>query len=279
MIRSLRSEFPGLSLHRMAQILGVSRASAYRLPQKSEKIPGGVMESVALERPGYGYRRMMREIQARGFMAGEHTVRRQMKELGLSGLRRRRRRPPKASPTQIQAQNLLKCGGLPQAPVKAFAGDTTEIWTSQGRVHLAVLIDLHTRQAHGWSLSRQCDTFLALDCLDKMFKKAGPQKGWIHHSDRGSIYTASEYRSRLKDLGARESFSPPGTPQENGFMESFFSRLKEEEVTRNSYQSILEAEASLSRFIEYYNHTRMHSSLNYLSPDQFNSLQSGGREP
>jgi len=276
-IRLLAPEFPGLGAARMCRILEVSRSLVYRKPPSKDR--GGLLpeiEKLVSTFLGYGYRRVLRALRNAGLNAGEHTVRRLMRENGLC-LRKRSKGCTKPGREKLDLDNLLK-KFKPGGPGKVWVADTTLVRTSSGAVYLAAVMDLFTRRIVAWHLSRSNDSDLALACLGKALASRRLEEGWIHHSDRGSTYTSEAYRSLIRASGGRQSLSAPGRPRDNAAMESFFKTLKAEEVGYCRYESFLELEASMERYIgTLYNGQRMHSSLGYLSPDQFEAQLDGGR--
>lgn len=276
MIRVLRPEFPALSVHRMSQLLGISRSLVYA-PGKRQKPPDVLVaiEKLVVQFLGYGYRRVRRTLQKDGMAVSEYEVRQVMREHGLMARRPRSRGVTRPSARERRAGNLLK-GLRASAPNQIWVADTTLVRTGSGPLYLAALVDLFSRKAVAWHLSRRNDEELVRECLLKALRARKPNLGWVHHSDQGSTYTASGYTKLVRDAGGKTSFSAPGKPRENAHMESFFRTLKLEEVDRNRYESFLEAKASLERFIDtIYNQQRMHSQLEYMSPDQFESRQAG----
>lgn len=276
MIRVLRPMFPALSVHRMAQLLGVSRSLVYRrvrLRQAPALLP--VVEQIVMTFLGYGYRRVLRELRSQGYACTEYGVRQLLRKQGLLARRPRSRGVTRMGVRDLRAANLLK--GLSVSTSDAvWVADTTHIRTQAGPLYLAVLMDLHSRKIVSWQLSRRNDEQLTRACLDQALQQRRPSPSWIHHSDRGSPYTALAYTRRIRQAGGKVSLSRPGCPLENAHVESFFRTLKLEEVDRNRYASFLEAETALESYIDgLYNARRMHSSLGYTSPDQFEALQTG----
>ncbi len=272
MIVSLRPSFPALPVHRMCALLGVPRSLVYRVSRppdwRSEVLKE--VESIVTTWLGYGYRRVHRELRRRGLQVGEHRVRRLMREEGL--VCRSHRRPvgvTRRRKGDAVFPNLVK-GRKPTSVNQIWVADVTRIRTDSGPCYLATLIDLHSRKVISWRTSRRPDVELTLDCLNAALEARRPAEGWIHHSDQGSTYTARDYVARVLLARGRMSMSKAASPLENATAESFFRTLKAEEVHLNSYDSYLELEAALDRYIDgSYNTTRMHSSLGYRSPDQF----------
>jgi putative transposase len=259
----------------MCALLGVSRALVHRRPRPKER-PAllDAIESVVTTFLGYGYRRVHRELARRGIQASVYQVREQMQRHGLQARRPRSKGITRNDPRARRYANLVK-ELAPAGPDQVWVADMTQIRTASGVVYMAGLVDLFSRKVVGWHVSRNPDVRLALACLEKALEARRPGPGWIHHSDQGSTYTAGEYVSRIRAAGGRMSMARTGCPYENAVIESFYRTLKLEEVRPNHYRSFLEAETSLERYIRLYNQVRMHSSLGYLSPDEYEAYQTG----
>lgn len=272
----LRPGFPELSVHRMAQLLGVSRSLVYaRLMERSSPPFLLAIEQIVQTFLGYGYRRVVRELRRRDIQASEHAVRKAMRECGLSMKRPGAKGITRRNPRAERFANLVK-GLKAEAPNRVWVADTTLIRTATGAVYLAAIIDLYSRKVVSWALSRNPNLELCLKCLNGALQSRRPQPGWTHHSDQGSTYTAPAYVAAVRAHAGHMSTSRTGTPTDNAVAESFFRTLKIEEVRTNSYDSFLDLEASLESYIEsIYNARRMHSSLGYRSPDEYEALFTG----
>jgi len=258
----------------MCQLLGVPRSLVYRKP--AERVERArfyqdlkvEIASVLSIHPGYGYRRVRLELAKQGVACGYKSVTRAMRE---SGLQKRRRRPyPRTSDGKGRGNypNLLK-EVKAEAPGQVWVADITYIGLPGGFAYLACVLDVFLRKIVGHALSPRIDGRLPLAALRSAIDKHKPAEGWIHHSDRGSQYLSDRYVKTVLDAGGRISCSDKGCPEDNAFMESFFKTLKAEEVWLEDYRTLEEADESLTAFIDYYNARRMHSSLNYMSPREF----------
>ena len=278
MIGLLRDEFSHLSVHRMCQLLGVHRSLVYReSSEKVSSVPLNIVEQIVTKYLGYGYRRVHRELKKLGIHQTQYSVRAFLRDQGLLARRPRSKGVTRSRVLDYRCCNLFK-GTKATRPDEVWAVDTTLIRTSSGPVYMANLLDVFTRRVVAFSLSRRNDLALTMACLNKALEARRPDLGWIHHSDQGSTYTAQAYVKRIRDAGGRVSYTKPGSPRENAYAESFFRTLKLEEVDRNRYENLLEAEAAIAAYIELYNMTRMHSSLEYLSPNEFENRFVGGAE-
>ena len=160
-----------------------------------------------------------------------------------------------------------------ERPNRAWVGDITYIWTRTGWAYLAVIVDLCTRGIVGWSLSAHCDAALALQALDAAVARHQPGPGLLHHTDRGSTYTAGSYQEQLKSLGMVVSMSGKGNCWDNAVAESTIGTIKAELLDDRIPAGITELRQDLFSYIKtYYNRVRLHSSLNYRTPEQVHAL-------
>jgi putative transposase len=174
--------------------------------------------------------------------------------------------------------NLL-AGRELSRPNQAWVADITYIRLPTAFVYLACVLDAWSRRCIGWQLSRTIDTSLTLAALEAAIRVRQPGSGLIHHSDRGVQYASSAYVSRLTDIGAQISMSAKGNPYDNAKAESFFKTLKREEVYLNQYETFADAERQIGRFIDdVYNQKRLHSSLGYRPPTEYESLYNASQE-
>jgi transposase InsO family protein len=191
-----------------------------------------------------------------------------MRVLGLRGQRPKRfRRTTQADPSKQPAPNILDRNFEWAHPDEAWVGDVTYIWTQQGWVYLAILVDLCTRAIVGWAVSRNCDTALTLKALEAAVTNRKPKPGLIHHTDRGSTYTAQDYQDRCKALGMILSMSRKGNCWDNAVAESTIGTIKTELLSAVTPEDIHHVRALLFPYIEvFYNRQRLHSSLGYMTP-------------
>lgn len=167
-------------------------------------------------------------------------------------------------------ENLVKRDFDIDRPDQVYAADITYVWTQEGWLYLAVVIDLCTRKVVGWSMSSRMKTQLVCDALQMAIWRRQPKAGLIHHSDRGSQYASKAFRRLLKAHGIEGSMSRKGDCWDNAVVESFFGTLKQERVQWRNYQSRYEAQQDILDYISmFYNSRRLHSHLGYMSPNDF----------
>jgi transposase InsO family protein len=279
-IAEYQQEHPDASVRRMCQALGVSRSWLYERPAVQEPTEEDTrlrdairlrdaVELLCLSFPGYGYRRVTAQLHRDGWTVNHKRVLQVMREESLLCRLRKAFRPPSPGSTRAAYPNLLKgveLTGLDQA----WVVDITYIRLPQGFVYLACVLDAFSRRCIGWHLSRDIDTALTLAALEAAISARRPGPGLIHHSDRGVQYASLDYVARLHEIGACLSMSAAGCPYDNAKAESFFKTLKREEVYLNQYQNFEAALENIGAFLEdVYNVKRLHSSLGYLPPAEF----------
>jgi transposase InsO family protein len=274
MIPELRVAFPELSLRRLCTLLGLSR-SGVATARHAEAAPETLavrdaIERIVLECPGYGYRRVTHELRRRGWVVNHKRVLRIMREESLLCQLKRRFVATTDSRHGLGCYPNRLAGQVLTGPNQAWVADITYIRLPTAFCYLAALLDAWSRRVVGWALSRQIDTDLTLAALDGAIGERRPATGLIHHSDHGVQYASSRYVARLEAIGAHISMAAIGNVYENALAESFFATLKREEVYLRDYQSFAEAAANLERFLDaVYNHKRLHSSLGYRPPSEF----------
>jgi putative transposase len=273
-----------LPLTRACGLLALGRSSYYRLavpPSEEIAVAEGVnlrdaIERITLQFPGYGYRRVTAQLQRDGFRVNHKRVLRVMRaESLLCELKRRWTRTTDSEHGLRVYPNLLPEAGWRKLTGinEAWMADLTYVHLPHGFCYLAALLDGFSRRVVGWCLSERLDATLTLAALEQALAERQPAPGWIHHSDRGVQYACREYVETLQGAGARISMAAKGTPRENSQAESFFRTLKHEEVYLQDYQSFREAKVSIGRFIDaVYNEKRLHSSLDYRPPREFEEI-------
>jgi transposase InsO family protein len=223
----------------------------------------------------YGSPRILEDLKALGQKVGRKRVARLMRQTGLKALVRRRFKATTDSKhTHPIAPNLLDRDFTAEAPNRVWVTDITYLHTTQGWLYLAVILDLFSRRIVGWATSQTIDCKLALAALEMAIQERKPQEGLVHHSDRGSTYTADAYRQALRDGAIECSMSRKGDCWDNAVAESFFATLKREMHNADSIETAATGTLSAKQFIETYNYRRRHSSINYRTPVEFELLHS-----
>ncbi len=271
---------PGSSIVDCCEAGGVSRSWYYQ--KKSEgsaslearTLLRHQIEQITLEFRGYGYRRVTAHLHREGIMVNHKRVLRIMQEeCLLCELHRRFLPTTNSSHNRKVYPNLLK-GRVFERVNEVWVSDITYIRLPEGFCFLAVVLDAYSRKCVGFALSARIDTKLTLLALDRAISSRDPGLGLLHHSDRGVQYASGEYVSRLSEIGACVSMSGAGNPYENARAESFMKTLKTEEVHIKTYRNLQEAQSEVSSFIgEVYNKKRLHSSLGYLPPCEYEALK------
>ncbi len=219
----------------------------------------------------YGSPRVYQALKSEGIACSENRVARLMRLRGIRAKQSKRFRcTTRRHPSRPVAPNHLQRDFSATAPNEKWVTDITYIKTAEGWLYLAVVLDLFARLVVGWSMSGRITGELTLSALKMAIRRREPEKGVLHHSDQGSQYTDQEYQALLKKYGMTPSMNSVGTCYDNAAMESFFSSLKSELVNDQSYQTRCEARTSIFWYIEvFYNRSRLHSTLGYLTPADF----------
>lgn len=219
----------------------------------------------------YGSRRTSRQLRNEGYDVGRYRARNLMKKANVSVKRRKKFKKTTDSKHNLPiAPNLLKREFEVQQPNTVWCADITYLWTMQGWLYLAVVIDLYSRKIVGWAISNHMRSSLVEQALKMAYWHRKPGKGLIHHSDRGSQYAGIEYQKLLKSYGMICSMSRKGDCWDNAVAESFFHTLKTERTNGYLYRTRDEARNDVIDYIEmFYNSRRLHSFIGYKSPNNF----------
>jgi len=229
-----------------------------------------VRASFTLSDRTYGARRVWHDVLADGVDCGLHRIERLMRQQGLRARPRRRGVPKDHGEKSVVAANVLDRQFVADAPNQKWVADFTYIWTAEGWLYVAAVIDLFSRRVVGWSMSATMTAQLVADAMMMAIWRRGKPDALLHHSDQGSQYTSEQFQRLMQDNGVTCSMSRSGNCWDNAAMESFFSSLKTERVRKKVYRSRDQARADVFDYIErFYNPTRRHSTLGYLSPIDF----------
>lgn len=276
MITLAHQEYPKISTQRLCELLGVSRSWYYERDGQADPDPEDIalrdeIERIILEFAGYGYRRVTRELARRGWCVNHKRVLRIMREESLlCQMKKRFVIVTTNSRHGFPVYPNVLADVMLSAPDQAWVADFTYIRLRSAFVYLACILDAYSRRCIGWYLSREMNTQMTSRALQQAIGERHPQPGLIHHSDRGVQYASRDYIGQLEAIGAQISMSAVGNPYDNAKAESFFKTLKQEEVYLKEYNSFTDAEHNLTTFIEkVYNEKRLHSSLGYLPPAEF----------
>lgn len=265
-----------LSIERMCHLAQVSRPGFYRYlrrgwPAEEELTLRSAVQEIVLEhRWRYGYRRVTAELRLRGMIANHKRVVRIMREDNLLAVRQERFSNRGATIRSVGIYLNLANRMRLSRPNQLWIGDITYIRLSREFVYLAVILDAFSRKVIGWSLARTLQNKLPLRALEEAITSRQPPLGVVHHSDQGVQYSCRHYMQSLREHGMLPSMSRPGNPYDNATCESFLKTLKREEIYANTYRDFEHLSQCLELFIQqYYNRCRLHSALNYRSPDGF----------
>jgi putative transposase len=240
--------------------------------QYDEELTRQMRASFLVSDRTYGARRVWHDVLAQGFSCGLHRIERLMQKNALKTRPRRRRLPIDTGERIIStiAPNVLDRQFHAAVPNAKWIADFTYIWTAEGWLYVAAVIDLFSRRVVGWSMSTSMTAQLVTDALLMAIWRRGKPDALLHHSDQGSQYTSEQFRGLMEDNGVICSMSRSGNVWDNAAMESFFSSLKTERTARKVYRSRDHAKADVFDYIEcFYNPRRRHSTLGYLSPIEF----------
>lgn len=268
-------------MSRLCRILGVSRSGYYawlnREPSNRHKENLAALEpirEVYLEhRKAYGSPRADAELRKRGFGWGRNRVARLMKLAGIRALRQyyyKRHTLALTNHGRFEAPNLVNQNFEVKRPNRIWASDITQFRIGSGWLYLAVVMDLYSRRIIGWSMKATLREELAIDALNMAIQTRDEEAPQIHHSDRGSQYSSRGFLDKLKAYGIKSSMNQRGSCYDNAVVESFFKTLKAELVRAVRFDRIEDTRMKLFEFIEvFYNRKRLHSSLGYKSPVEF----------
>ena len=256
--------------------MAVSSSAYYAWCQSAHKGPKAEQDHVLAKklrqlfnenRGVYGSRRLTNALKTQGIQVGRYKVRRLMQDLNLVARYPKRfkvttdsRHSESISPNKLDRQFSVS------QPNQVWTTDITYVWTLQGWLYVAVVIDLFSRQVVGWAMDNHMKTSLCVSALQMAFWRRKPAQGLLHHSDRGSQYASKEYREHLAIMGMEQSMSRKGNCWDNAPTERFFRSLKYEQLHYEKFRTVAEAKLSIIDYLAFYNGKRIHSTLGYKSP-------------
>ena len=260
----------------LCRVMAVSSSAYYAWCQSAHKGPKAEQDHVLAKklrqlfnenRGVYGSRRLTNALKTQGIQVGRYKVRRLMQDLNLVARYPKRfkvttdsRHSESISPNKLDRQFSVS------QPNQVWTTDITYVWTLQGWLYVAVVIDLFSRQVVGWAMDNHMKTSLCVRALQMAFWRRKPAQGLLHHSDRGSQYASKEYREHLAIMGMEQSMSRKGNCWDNAPTERFFRSLKYEQLHYEKFRTVAEAKLSIIDYLAFYNGKRIHSTLGYKSP-------------
>lgn len=243
---------------------------SYKEQEERDADIRGKVEQIRVQFPRTGYRMLLHHLKRQGVTIGERRLRGIIKKFELQFRHKKKfvvttdsNHDHEVHPNLIEEMTI-------DGPNQVWTADLTYIRINTGFVYLAVILDLFSRKVIGWSISKKIDGALAINALEMAIKRRHPKRGVIHHSDRGVQYLCDAYVKILDEHGFHKSCSAKANPYDNAWTESFMKTLKWDEIHMREYETYLDVVENLPRFIEeVYNKIRLHSSLNYLPPEEF----------
>ena len=267
----------------LCSVMRVSRSGFYdyldRFNHPKDRSDEAALQSRIKEifdqsRASYGTRRIVKQLVKEGNQIGRYKARRIMRQMGLRAKTPRRFRLTTESRHSFPvAPNVLNRNFDVDAPNKVWTADISYVWTFEGWLYLAIVMDLYSRRIVGWAMNERMQKQLVLDALAMAYWQRKPLKGLLHHSDRGSQYACHDYRKQLETYGMEASMSRKGNCWDNAPTERFFRSLKSERLTACRFVTRNEAKMEILDYITFYNSIRLHSTLGYLSPMAYEKEQ------
>ena len=267
----------------MCQVIGVSRSGYYRwasqkqtFSHEDQTLRQNIQRAFKESRKSYGSPRIYRQLKSEGIHCGRHRIAHFMHEDGLVARKRRQyKKPVSLQRGQAIAENILERQFDVKAKNSVWACDVSYFWTQTGWLHLAIVMDLYSRRIIGWSMDVQIDKELTENALQMALVNREPKKPIMHHSDQGKEYTNNDYQALLKQKNMIVSMSRKANCYDNAVVESFFKTIKAELARKTKFKTPEEAKSAIFEYIEaFYNRKRMHSTLGYKSPMEFECINS-----
>ena len=263
----------------MCKVMDVSSSGYYewrRRPESAQELSNRKLDEeigkvYGEHKQRYGVPRVTEELKERGLQCSENRIARRMQKLGLKGIQAKKfKRTTDSNHDKPVAPDLIEQDFTALAPNQKWVSDLTYVWTDEGWLYLAVIMDLYSRAIIGWSMGKRMTQQLMCDALTMALFRRGFPKGVIIHSDRGSQYCSTAYQKLIKMTGLRCSMGRRATCYDNAAMESFFHTLKVELIHRERYPTRQAAKGAIFEYIEtYYNRKRRHSAIGYKIPMLF----------
>lgn len=265
----------------MCRILKVSKSGFYERRKKilsktkaeNKEILVLIKEVFKEHKGNYGSPRIHQELKNTGNKVGVNRVARIMQKESIKSISKKKFKPPTTTDSKHNlpvAENVLKQDFSQKEPGKVHISDITYIRLNNTFVYLCVVLDLASRKVIGWSLKDNMETEILMEAYNRAYKMNNPKDDCLFHSDRGSQYASIEFRNNLLNRNIKQSMSRKGNCYDNACMESFFNTLKKELINKNTYSNINELKNDLFEYIEvYYNNKRLHSSLGYMTPRDY----------
>ena len=268
---------------KMCAVLSVSRSGYYNWHKRPEsqrtkenkKLLQQIKRAYKDNRQVYGSPRITEALRDQGVICGQNRIARLMRENDIMAKTVRRFKTTTDSNHNLPvAPNLVQQNFTARAPNQLWTSDITYIWTSEGWLYLAVVLDVYARSIIGWATSARLTGKLVINALDQALFQRNVQPGLVFHSDRGSQFASCTFKERLEQNEMTQSMSAKGNCYDNAITESFFSTLKKEHVFFQKFQSRRQAHASLFEYIEiFYNRKRKHSAIEFMAPCEFEKLK------
>jgi len=275
-IEAERADFP-ISLS--ARMLGVSRSGFHawrqRPPSDRALSDAWLLEKIkqihAQSRGTYGSPRVHAELRRQGIRVGRKRVERLMRQAGLCGYHKRRKQKTTIRVQGVRVADDLVCRDFnPTAPNLLWCADLKEIPTWEGKLYLASVLDCYSRRVVGWAMRDNMEAELVVDALEMAIARRRPGPGLVHHSDQGSQYVALIFGQKLRDAGIAQSMGSKGDCFDNAAIESYHATIEKDLLRRRSLRTKQEARTAIFDYIEtFYNRERLHSTLGYRSPEEF----------
>jgi putative transposase len=281
LFKLIDAEKADYSISLLCRVLKVSRSGYYdwkdRPPSKRDRenaaLTCQITEIHERSRGTYGYPRVHAELKALGVRCSRKRVARLMRKAGIQGCLRGRKRhttTTRRNKHATPAPDLVGRNFAASLPNRLWTADITYVKTDEGFLYLAFIVDVYSRRVVGWSMSNNLRTELVVNALEMALWRRRPSSGLIHHSDRGSQYTALSFAKRLEEAGVVSSMGRTGSALDNALSESFVASLKTELLHRHRFCTRAAARMAIFDYIEgFYNRQRRHSSLGYLSPTEY----------